>query len=620
MASPKPLEAPRISAQPVKAGIGTDGDVVMSLGPEGTTRSPAVQRVLRGYGVSGVRSNERGDPPHGNSGRAERLFLGPLGGVEARQVLGLEIGAKPSESPRPRREDLLDQHHQEGPRKKHERVQSTRGHRLQRYQHCNPHVIRLASSPLPGRPCFALLSVVAFAASCRHSTGSAPPGSCPGGQDEAVLGAIVVHKADARPAWVLVPREGDPRAAVAAVVITGGASYASTTLSALVEARLQKSGFPSVEARADRDSFRLRSLVETPERAVEFTRALQKALSTPVSAGGPELGLVSRRVVSLKRRPFEAPIVASVARCTGELGILASEPAPDPVSPEGLAALERARTLSYASLRVAFAVVGPSPLTDGTAEGWASGDKWPEGASVEPDGSSDDEVGVFAAPARPAGPPRVTLALTQRRADAAVDAAAQAGSTEGALVARLRALSVPFRVVEAVGTARPQGGCVGLTLEALRPPPSGLEEAAALAATIARQEVEARARAVPEEAGRDRGLGYLGTRAVRSSSDPREAAELAALWSLTAPASSSDERGHAVVALSAKGPAQATTPWPHSSRPARRDSLRHSIAPTRRGHSRCSNDATGWSADKVSSGCSRRAPAACSPKAKWMRA
>jgi hypothetical protein len=401
---------------------------------------------------------------------------------------------------------------------------------------------------LPGRPWFAPLVVIAFAASCRHSTGSAPPGSCPGGQDEALFGAIVVHKADARPAWVLVPRDGDPRGAVAAVVITGGASYASTVLSALVEARLEKSGFSSVEARADRDSFRMRTLVETPERAVEFARSLQKALSTPVSAGAPELGLVSRRVVSLKRRPFEAPIVASIARCTGELGIVASEAAPDPAYPEGLAALERARVAAYGSQRVAFAVVGPSPLTDGAAEGWASGEKWPDGASIDMDGSSDDEVGVFAS-GRPAGPPRVTLALTQRRADAAVEAASQAGGAEGALVARLRALSVPFRVVEAVGTARPQGGCVGLTLEALRPPASGLEEAAALAATIARQEIEARARSVTEDAGRERGLGYHGSRAVRTSSDPREAAELAALWSLTTTAPS-DERERAVVALS----------------------------------------------------------------------
>src|SRR5713101_8443722 len=111
--------------------------------------------------------------------------------------------------------------------------------------HCNPRLTRLASLPLPGRPWFEPLLVVAFAASCRHSTGSAPPGACPGGRDETVFGAIVVHRADARPAWVLVPRDGDPRGAVAAVVITGGTSYAATTLSTLVEARLQKSGFPS---------------------------------------------------------------------------------------------------------------------------------------------------------------------------------------------------------------------------------------------------------------------------------------------------------------------------------------------------------------------------------------
>ena len=119
------------------------------------------------------------------------------------------------------------------------------------------------------------------------------------------------------------------------------------------------------------------------------------------------------------------------------------------------------------------------------------------------------------------------------------------GTAEGALTARLRALPVPFRVLESNATARSRGGCVAVTMETARPARgSGLEEAAALAAKIARQEVERAEAAIGPGAPRARpasSLGYEGAKAVRAASDPRDAAELAALWSLTTPASSDDK-------------------------------------------------------------------------------
>ena len=163
-----------------------------------------------------------------------------------------------------------------------------------------------------------------MAVGCGHSGASPPPGFCPGLAEDGVLSGIEVKRPDDRPSVALVVRDGDPRGAVAAVVVTAASPYASTGLAALVEGRLQRAGFAQVASRADRDSFRIRALVDTKERAADLVSALQKALAQPVSSG--ETALVARRIASLKRHPFEAPIVASIARCTGELGALASEP------------------------------------------------------------------------------------------------------------------------------------------------------------------------------------------------------------------------------------------------------------------------------------------------------
>jgi hypothetical protein len=397
-------------------------------------------------------------------------------------------------------------------------------------------------------------------ASCRHSAGTAAPGACPGYVDEKVSGAAVLRSGE-RPAWALVSRDGDPVAAVAAVVVTGGSSYASTALSALLEARVTRAGFATVDVRADRDSFRVRTLVETAERAAEFERAVQKALAAPVVAGSAELGTVSRRIAALKRHPLDAPIAASIAQCTGELGLAADEVAPEPSSAEGITALEAARKAAYGTARVAFGVVGSAALIEAVAETWRSFEKWPPGAPLEPALATDEDVGVHAA-ARAGSSPRLVVAFAHRDAETALEAARRAGDPEGSLVARLAGLAVPFRVVDATGTARPRGGCAGVTLEALRAPSTGIEDAAAIAAAIARQELESAPATsnagspgnepVARETGAraERSFGPQSSRAVRAASDPREAAERAAIFSLSAPAPSSQpERAAAALAL-----------------------------------------------------------------------
>jgi hypothetical protein len=402
----------------------------------------------------------------------------------------------------------------------------------------------LASPGLAGRSWHAPFFVV-LAAGCGHAGASLPPGFCAGPVEDAALAGIEVKRAEGRPSVALVVREGDPRGAVAAVVVTAAGSYASTGLAALLEARLQRLGFAQLASRADRDSCRIRVLLDGKERTSELVSAFQKALAQPIVSGTPEMGLVARRIAALKRHPFEAPIVSSIARCTGELGALAGEPAIDPASPEGVSKLDAVRAAAYGATRVAFGAAGNASFTASVTDAVRGTDAWPKGAMPDSAWPPDDSAAAYAAAGVLGGTARVTLALSTRQAETSVAAASVVGASEGALTARLRALAVPFRVLESSATARLRGGCVAVTMETARSAPSSvLEEAAALAAKIARQEIErARSVALPG-VSRDRAapfLGYEGAKAVRAASDPRDAAELAAIWSLTTPASSEDK-------------------------------------------------------------------------------
>jgi hypothetical protein len=343
----------------------------------------------------------------------------------------------------------------------------------------------------------------------------------------------------------LVVRDGDPHGALSVVALTGAGSYASSGLAAVLESRLQKAGWSAVASRADRDSFRLRILFDTEEQAKGIVGAVRNSLAQPIVAGSPELGLAARRIAALKRHTFEAPIVASIARCTGELGALPSEPAPDPASSDGVSLLESVRAATFAASRVSFGATGSASLVASVADAIRAGDEWPPGASVDAVWPSNDATGSFASAGMAAGTARVTLAFSVRRAETAVSLAQASGAPEGALGARLRSLSVPFRVIESTATARPRGGCVSITMETPRSGP-GIEDAAALATQITRQEIE---RAQSPAVARDRGGPSLATeasRAVRAAADPRDSAELAAVWTMTLPAGPSDRETLAV--------------------------------------------------------------------------
>jgi hypothetical protein len=374
-----------------------------------------------------------------------------------------------------------------------------------------------------------------------------------------------------RPRVATVVRDGDPAGAVAAVLLTAANAYASSGLSALLEARLRAAGVSDVDARADRDGARVRALVDTPEEAAAFVAALRAALAKPVGQGDAEIDRVHQRWASLRRHPFEAPIAASVASCTGALGALSNETVADATAAEGAARLDEIRRAVFGVARVAFGVVGPSAMAKSVAAAVQSSDAWPAVAFPDAVSAPEERAAVFASAAVPAGSARLVVAVATERAESAIAWADQAGDADGVLAARLRALPWPFRLVDATGVVRARGGCVAATLESARAVGSNgrAEDAAAWAAEVTVEQLEllrsaegdrsdSAAPALAAEAGANTTrLSPTAARVVRGAPDPRDAADLAARWSLTQTASP-DEANVALVALAVAPPSGAS--------------------------------------------------------------
>jgi hypothetical protein len=351
----------------------------------------------------------------------------------------------------------------------------------------------------------------------------------------------------------VVVRDGDPRSAVALAVVTANAD-ASAALAAIVESRVRKSGFPATDSRVDRDGFRIRALVDAADRIAPLAAAFRAAIGTTVTATMPELAAASQKVAALHRHPFESAAADAVSRCTGEAGVAAG--APDPVSAGGALQIEAWRRSAYSTGRVAFGVVGPAWAGDRLARAVEAMENWPAGPAWDDPWPIEDAVGVHASAERAAGTARLTIATRVGDPDDAVGAAASMGRPSSPIALRLSGLPLPFRLVEVGATARPRGGCLSVTIETRRPyqGPAGIEDASAVAAAIASREIEqelldARSDRAPDRA--DSAIGQGGWRAVHGASDPRDAAGLAAFWTLVGrTAKPGDARQNSSVALS----------------------------------------------------------------------
>lgn len=356
----------------------------------------------------------------------------------------------------------------------------------------------------------------------RPSEASRPVGALPTGQAAARLD---VRRFEGKPSLTVVTRDGDPLPALVVAIAVDAGPIASAALSALVEGRLRAAGF-DVDARADRASFRVRWAAADPGRAGAYLDALAASFAAAVSPSAPELAGVARRVRALKEQPIDAPELAAIASCTGEI---ASTPADVDAAVDATGvprALEEWRRATLHAGRAALGAVGPAAFGSALAAALERSKAWPTGAAAEDPWPAADGVAVFASSNVQRRAARLTIAVRTSDPAGAVVAAERLGRAGSSLSLRLGALAQPWRAVAISGTARPRGGCVAVTLESARLPAAvGVEGSASVAGAIASREIGAEL-AVGAPPG-------VAARQILAATDPREAAARAAWWALS---------------------------------------------------------------------------------------
>lgn len=354
--------------------------------------------------------------------------------------------------------------------------------------------------------------------------GAHGPGA--GGRDAA--GALATRRTgDGRPLLAVIAREGDAKGAVAVAVTTAGiapdrGALAGVALAALVEARLALKGVDAT-AVGGWEGWRLRALVDSPSDMGRVVDAIRLALLTPVTPDEPALAAVTRKEAALARRPLPDSALGDVAECTGEAYGLRDAPAPQTTE------LEAWRRAAHGLGRVAIATVGNATLADAAAQMLGRAPAWPAAAPIvaaSRPGSRGPTVVYDASGEVEAGSARVVVTARTATPERAVAVAPVLGNPHGPLVSRLAALDAPARVRSVVATAHVDGGCVATTINlSARDLAADAPTRIATAAALARQElaVEIADGAAP---------GDLGRELTERASDPRDAAERAAWWSL----------------------------------------------------------------------------------------
>ncbi len=385
-----------------------------------------------------------------------------------------------------------------------------------------------------------LAVLVLVAVACVPACGGA------GGSGRGAAGAegLRTRGSKDRPPVSVVAREGDPRGAIAAAIVTAGVADArgadvAVGLSGLAEARLRAAGLKDAQVTATANGYRVRSFVATDADAAAFATALRSALLTPVTAADAEgLAAAQRKVTALTRRPLPDAALADVARCTGE-----AFGAPHAAAPRGApvtaAELEAWRAAAHGIGRVALATAGAESLGDAAGTALARAAAWPDAPSrpaavALPAADARAEIYELT-PELSAGAARAHVAVFTQRPLQAVTVAAAIADARGAFVSRIGALEAGPRVRNVAATAHVGGGCVAVTLEwSARDLAVGGAARMATAIALARQELAVEIAEVPPD-GTD---ASAVTVIAHAAEDPRDAAERAAFWSF---ASSRDD-------------------------------------------------------------------------------
>jgi hypothetical protein len=419
---------------------------------------------------------------------------------------------------------------------------------------------RLVSSTGVLRRCWFRIPSSGWAAAALALAACAPaPRARPALEGIATLSAsrIEVRRTQAQPGLTLVEREGDPDPAAVVAIATGLGPVPNAGLAALLEARLHGAA-GEVVAHADGLGVRL-ELVPADAAAVRrLLGLLHGAASRPVRPGETDaLALAGRRLVALRRRALATAPLARLAECSGELGVVlapAADLSPDwtlgrvPVGAELAERLERWRREALVAERMAVAVVGPATLGAAAGPALAATGPWPRGTPPPARFPAEPLHHAYLAGDAEQGVVRLTLAMRTATAEAAVGVAQELARAPAPLGAKLGALAAPWRLASATAIARPDGGCVRLSLE-----PSSrardralLAREAAVAAAVAWSDVLA---------PRGPGDRFQVASSILAAGSSAEAGARAAWWALAgAPAAAPPPAPLTSLAVGAVGP------------------------------------------------------------------
>jgi hypothetical protein len=352
--------------------------------------------------------------------------------------------------------------------------------------------------------------------------GAAPHGNGTVGSTASVGSARVERRElDRHPPINLVVRQGDPLSAIAFASAHDAGSVASVALSALLLARLRAHGITDIVGVPSESGFELAVLCADGAAARAFIDQVTLALGTPIADHDEALPAIQEALVALHGRAFAGHGEATVADCSGELGLAPGVALPDTRTAAGRAELEKYRAFAFAARASAFAALGSNDFVDAAASELAKAGDWPSGEVAEDTWPAADAVDVDVTEGRR----QLSVALRVGDADRALSSLAKLTASNADLGLRLGTFSPGFNVARVAFLARPRGACLRVDL-AISEGDAGptLNEATRTASIVSEELRAAFASGEPE-----RSLDE----SIIQPSDPREAAARAAWRALT---------------------------------------------------------------------------------------